>query len=337
MDMDKSGINLLSLIGRDTKLKKASSHAGGEYKGGCPFCGGVDRFWVQPNYGNGGRWSCRNCSLESGDCISYVMRRDGCEFKEAITTLGIPLDKHHRVAPSQHYPSDMPRQIDYDVGCVNQGYQAKSGAFIKWARVNLWGERGKDMLDYLTGRGLNERVIKSAQLGYSPRYFKRTWGETEVHLLPGLIIPTINYHTWQITRIKIRGDDGKYGQVSGSLNSLYIPHRQHQITPGCNVVLVESELDALSLPPGMCVPVATCGNTASRGINDVMALMEAESIILAFDNDAAGQAATEWWQEQLGDKARVLTPTMHDVSEMREHNEPINEWLMEMCYERRTC
>ncbi len=69
-------MDLLSLIGHDTPLKKIASTGGGEWTGPCPFCGGRDRFRVQPERG---RWWCRQCSEDDrwGDAIAYLRRRDG--------------------------------------------------------------------------------------------------------------------------------------------------------------------------------------------------------------------------------------------------------------------
>ena len=54
----KERLDLLELIGRDARLRKVASTRGGEYAGPCPFCGGRDRFRVQPRRG---RWWCRGC------------------------------------------------------------------------------------------------------------------------------------------------------------------------------------------------------------------------------------------------------------------------------------
>jgi hypothetical protein len=41
--------DLLILATRDSQLKRVANTGGGEWAGACPFCGGVDRFRVQPN------------------------------------------------------------------------------------------------------------------------------------------------------------------------------------------------------------------------------------------------------------------------------------------------
>src|SRR5919201_4167899 len=83
----KQRTDLLGLIGADTRLKKVASTGGGEYAGPCPFCGGRDRFRVQPEKG---RWWCRGCSQSPRwqDAIAYVRQREGLGFAEACQRLG---------------------------------------------------------------------------------------------------------------------------------------------------------------------------------------------------------------------------------------------------------
>src|SRR6266508_118235 len=84
----KERIDLLELIGRDTRLKRVASTRGGEYAGACPFCGGKDRLRVQPARR---RWWCRGClgGERWQDAIAYIQRRDGvCDFAEACRRLG---------------------------------------------------------------------------------------------------------------------------------------------------------------------------------------------------------------------------------------------------------
>ena len=62
-------ISLLRLVEPDTTLVRIASTRGGEYAGPCPFCGGTDRFHVQPVTG---KWFCRTCTPRGGDTIDYV-------------------------------------------------------------------------------------------------------------------------------------------------------------------------------------------------------------------------------------------------------------------------
>ena len=68
-----------------TGMQKVAASGGGEYAGPCPFCGGEDRFRVQPA---SARWLCRHCTDGHWqDAIDFVRRRDNCSFAEAVTVL----------------------------------------------------------------------------------------------------------------------------------------------------------------------------------------------------------------------------------------------------------
>lgn len=92
------------MIGADTELARVASTNGGEYAGPCPFCGGVDRFRVQPRAAHGGRWWCRQCSPDQRwrDAIAYVRQRDGLELPAACAALGIALPTWERIRPPLH-------------------------------------------------------------------------------------------------------------------------------------------------------------------------------------------------------------------------------------------
>src|SRR5215212_6417794 len=84
-----ASVDLLSLVSNDTQLRWVSGTRGGEYAGPCPFCGGRDRFRVQPEQQ---RWWCRTCSPDEhwSDAIGYLMRRDNLGFLAACKALGTP-------------------------------------------------------------------------------------------------------------------------------------------------------------------------------------------------------------------------------------------------------
>lgn len=83
-------MDILEVIGNATTLKKVANinGRGAELEGSCPFCGGKDRFRVQPDMG---LWWCRQCSENEhwGNAADYVMKRDSVDFKEAMRRLGL--------------------------------------------------------------------------------------------------------------------------------------------------------------------------------------------------------------------------------------------------------
>ena len=79
--------DFLAEITQDTRLKRTSSSRGGQYNGPCPWCGGTDRFRVQPHYGRYGFFACNQCR-RSGTAIDYLMLRRGCSKQHALATVG---------------------------------------------------------------------------------------------------------------------------------------------------------------------------------------------------------------------------------------------------------
>lgn len=157
----KTSSDLLALAEQDSQLRKVANTGGGEWAGPCPFCGGVDRFRVQPNHQGGGLWMCRQCTGGKWqDVIAYKMQRDSLDFKAACQALGggdLPTTKT-RAAPQEIPAYDAP----------SDDWQACALEAVKICADNLWKSTGEAALDYLRGRGLQDETIKYFGLGYSP-------------------------------------------------------------------------------------------------------------------------------------------------------------------------
>ncbi len=86
----KSQVDLLALAGRHTALQRVAASGGGEWAGPCPFCGGQDRFHVQPQAEGGGRWLCRGCTGGKWqDALEFGVRLwPGLSFPQVCALLG---------------------------------------------------------------------------------------------------------------------------------------------------------------------------------------------------------------------------------------------------------
>lgn len=325
--IDTKQVNLLDLIGRDVKLKRAASTNGGEYHSSCPFCGGVDRFAVQPN---GKGWSCRQCTPSWQDAIEYVKRRDGVGFKAAVEILGLPLDsqpfnkRQHRTID----PND-PQSLGQDYIALNDpDWQEHARRFCEASFDALWSGAGRKALDYLLQRGISERVLEAAGVGYNAEETRPMWGLTEVWLPRGIVIPwTYEGKFWKVN-IRRPSGEPKYIQPKGGANGLY---NASAIQADTTVVMVEGEFDCLvlqSFVPGI-VPVATGTTSGARILRWVSLVGMASKIVLAFDVDenGAGDKAAAWWLEQLGESAVRVPPTAHDVTDMFRAGHDLWTWL----------
>jgi DNA primase len=155
-----ASVDLFSLVGINTKLRKTAGTRGGEYHGACPLCGGSDRFWIHPRH-DPPEWKCRGCG-RGGDAIDYVRERDGVGFLEACAFLGID--------PGQARPDrSEAAPIVEDVEPPRPEWQVKARAFVDYAVACLWSKKGERALAYLhEHRKLSDDTIRSARLGFNP-------------------------------------------------------------------------------------------------------------------------------------------------------------------------
>jgi DNA primase len=340
--VDQTQVDLVNLIGADTYLKKVASTAGGEYHGACPFCGGKDRFRVQPYHQEGGRWGCRQCQRR-GDAIAYIRERDGVDFKTAVAMLGLRTSGStgytRRVRSRRNQVPSVNKASDLKDDCValnDPVWQKAACDFWLECGVRMPAPDGKPGWDYLIKRGISPEIIRYHRFGYNPAEYRGQWGSVAVWLPAGIVIPS--YTAGQYWTIRVRRMDGgspKYAQAKGAANGLYfgLHYEKPPITPQDMVVMVEGEFDAavihshVKLPNCSVRAVATGSSTGARLVRWVCELSIARQVLLAFDNDPAGDEAAAWWSEALGDRAVRLRPAAHDVTDMFLSGHNLVEWV----------
>ena len=166
LDHLRHSIDLLELCG--VELRRVSRRNGGEYAGPCPFCGGEDRFHVQPYRERGGRWFCRQCTGEPNrngwkDVFDFVMRREKCNFGQAVNWLEwrgrfrsntplISLAKRKTKCPTLHW--SQPKWQQSAQRLVQQGMNRL-----------LREPSGQAGRDYLRRRGIDEQSCAAWRLG----------------------------------------------------------------------------------------------------------------------------------------------------------------------------
>jgi DNA primase len=145
----KNKLSVVDVVGESVQLKKA----GTTYKGLCPFHGEkTPSFTVTPARDS---WKCFGCG-EGGDIFSFVMKRDGLSFPEALKVLagkaGVELDERTT-------REDARKKRLRDV---------LESAIAFYHAVLTGSKSGAAALDYLRGRGFTDESIAKYQLGWAP-------------------------------------------------------------------------------------------------------------------------------------------------------------------------
>jgi DNA primase len=145
----KNKLSVVDIVGETVQLKKAGS----TFKGLCPFHGEkTPSFTVTPTRDS---WKCFGCG-EGGDIFSFVMKRDGLSFPEALKVLaakaGVEIDERTT-------REDARRARLRDV---------MESAIAFYHAVLTGSKTGQPALDYLRGRGFTDATIATHQLGYAP-------------------------------------------------------------------------------------------------------------------------------------------------------------------------
>lgn len=294
-------IDLLNLIGGN--FHRAASTGGGEWEGPCPFCPdhGRDRFRIQPNNKPWGLWMCRHCTDGKWkNAIDYVIRRDSCDFKTALLTLG-GQDLPAISRPIAKYiPEPEPAYSP-----PPEDWQETANQAIAICQDNLlFKDQGKKALEYLYKRGLKEKTIKRFLLGFSPGV--KVGG---LYIPRGIVIPCVV--SGEVWYLKIRTnsiDQGKkYLGVKGNrTNAIFNAGDLISATPA---LFCEGEFDCMIAwqEIGDVVIPITLG--AAKNKPDLASwgpyLIDVNLFMFTYDNDEAGRDGALAVMDVLGDRAKL--------------------------------
>ena len=151
----KQQADIVRIVGDYVKLKKAGAQ---NYSGLCPFHNEkTPSFSV---HATRQFYHCFGCGV-SGDVFSFVQKVENITFPEAVRVvaqkLGIALPKITYSSPAEAKEARL-RTVLLDV-------QERACAFFQ---EYLRRPEGAHAREYLSGRGLNEDVIKTFRIGFAP-------------------------------------------------------------------------------------------------------------------------------------------------------------------------
>jgi len=154
IDEIKSRIDIVELVGETVKLRRS----GKNYSGLCPFHSEkTPSFIVSPERGT---WRCFGQCSEGGDIFSFVMKKEGWDFTEALRFLagkaGVELKAFTPQQAAEKEEHDNLRSL-----------LEESVTFYRHQLLHTPAGRG--VLDYLhEKRGLTDETIESWGLGFAP-------------------------------------------------------------------------------------------------------------------------------------------------------------------------
>jgi DNA primase len=316
IDEIKAKIDIVDLVSEaGVKLR----HAGKNYTGFCPFHDNkhTPAFVVWPESGT---WRCFGQCNEGGDIFKFMMKREGIDFKEALTKLadraGVKVESFVAEKPEAREAHEHLRALLEDA--------------IVYYRTHLFSNR--EILTYLhEKRGLTDATIETFGLGYAPQGYDNlsksfmSKGYTEHDLIDSGMVSvresdqTTNSRSAVYDKfrnrimIPIRDENGKMAgfgarivdpnDIPKFLNSPETPifskgrllygldRARKPIRTADQAVIVEGYLDVIALHQAGYENVVSPMGTALT--EDQLRLIKkfTRRIVLALDPDTAGQKA----------------------------------------------
>jgi DNA primase len=315
---------------------------GATYVACCPFHSEkTPSFNVNPNRG---LFHCFGCGV-GGSIFDFVMQIEGCDFPEAVRIVadksGIPIPVVEETENHQKAARDRESVLKLN----------------EWAaeffELQLHSEEGAAARTYIDGRGISEETSSLFRLGYAPdswealsSYLKARGATVDELHTSGLVSPrdTGGYYDrfrgrvmFPITdaqgRVIAFGGrvmaDGEPKYLNSPETAVYIKgrnlyglaHSRNEIRNLGFAILVEGYLDhIIPFQAGVRNIVASLGTALTDGqVRLLRRYMDQPQIVVNFDPDSAGQAATMRSVDVLlaeGFKVNVLVmPTNQDPDE----------------------
>ena len=310
----KNSVNIVEIIGEVVALTKT----GRNYLGLCPFHGEkTPSFNVVEEKQF---YHCFGCG-KSGDVFKFIEDYRGVSFMDAVQIVadraGIPLEiEHSRKEQSTH---THPHQALYDI-------HAEAARF--YHAVLMTTKIGEEARSYLYERGLTDEVIKHFQIGLAPNennyLYKSVSGKFDEHIIMNsglfnladnnlvydafqnrIMFPLTNDtgqviafsgRIWQASNIEQKVAKYKNSRSTPIFNKSYELYHLDKAKPTIKksheIYLMEGFMDVIAAyRAGIENAVASMGTALTHEHVEHLRKF-AKKIILTYDGDKAGQAAT---------------------------------------------
>ena len=273
----------------------------------CPLCGsgtgksGTGAFSIK----NGTSWKCFSCNA-GGDIFDLYGAINGTtDHNEQLRGLsemyGIQVASYRSTAQEDFSP-------EYQNHVKNEQYthnsihttvytQADPPQQTDYTDFFLQAHKAVEQTDYWKRRGLSKETVDRFKLGYVAEW--RHPKAPKAPASPRLIIPTSPYsYLARDTRETIPEEQRAYSK--SKVGSIQLFNKKALQTATKPIFIVEGELDALSIIEVGGEAVALGTTTKSKALIELLkAQAPAQALIIALDNDEAGQRASRELTEGL--------------------------------------
>lgn len=154
IDEVKARLDIVDIVSETVALKKS----GKNYTGFCPFHTNTKTpsFVVFPETQT---WRCFGACADGGDTFSYVMKREGLDFREALELLAQQVGVQLQASGPQSDDEDRQRQKLLEINAAAAEY---------FHQQLTQSPAGASTRSYLKGREITAETVAMFQLGYAP-------------------------------------------------------------------------------------------------------------------------------------------------------------------------
>lgn len=273
----------------------------------CPLCGsgtgksGTGAFSIK----NGTSWKCFSCNA-GGDIFDLYGAINGTtDHNEQLRGLsemyGIQVASYRSTAQEDFSPEyqNHAKNEQYTHNSIHTSVytQADPPQQTDYTDFFLQAHKAVEQTDYWKRRGLSKETVDRFKLGYVAEW--RHPKAPKAPASPRLIIPTSPYsYLARDTREAIPEEQRAYSK--SKVGSIQLFNKKALQTATKPIFIVEGELDALSIIEVGGEAVALGTTTKSKALIELLkAQAPAQALIIALDNDEAGQRASRELTEGL--------------------------------------
>lgn len=322
----------------------------------CPWCGGKDRFIIQPAEGT---YSCKVRSSgcgKQGDVLDFLQGYCKLPLQEALNLLGCTSFAQYK---GTKQASSLPQVAP---ALQTMAWSAGAEQVLSLATKLLFRAEGRDALAYLHGRGLTDETLQKFRIGFIPLKADGKWEvlpfsvfginpqtlhekqreKGGVTLPDGIYFPqVVEGNIWKISvkrpssLVSFLAKELPEGSILNSVRCLFNGDSVRGDVPVC---MVESALCAMSIAQevgdGLIIPVATGGTMGSRTERALQTIRKASYMLQCFDNDDAGHKGAAYWIMRYEHEAMKYAPMRYKPLEKdpndtltQKGGEELQEWV----------